>query len=114
MQEVVVHLVDWEHQCCGDERAVGDEVSLEVYVSDGQYMEQRHDYDNETAVQAISGQITGIAWVPAVLLQVDKGLRGIAGYGTPGPIQSTADEPDAEAWEFLFTVVTNDTLPAVG
>ena len=113
MQEIAVCLADWEHECCGDARAVGDAVSMKVFCHDGQFVEQRHDYDNEISIQVISGTITGIAWAPAILERVDEVSRTIAGYGPPVPVQSTEFEPDANAWKYVFMVATDDALPAL-
>jgi hypothetical protein len=108
MSEVKVLLDDWEHQCCGDLRKVGDVVTMSVHQSDGRLFEQRHDYGKPVIAHTITGRILGISWRPAILVPVNQLVRVVEGYGPPVAVSSTDDRPAGDSWAFEFTVETTD------
>ncbi len=113
MTEVKVRLIDWEHECCGDVRHVGDSVTMTVFNDDGQLIEQRHDYQNELRGQPITGHIVAIEWRPAVLTRVAERSYVIDGYGPAVTLASTDDRPEGDSWAFDFTVEPVGVIPVV-
>jgi hypothetical protein len=104
MAEVKVHLVDWEHECCGPTRRVGDMVTLSVFYNHG-LVEQRHDYGNDFEGQPITGHILAIEW-----RQVDDVGHSIE--DSPSVVlTSTDDRPQRDSYVFEFTVATEDRTP---
>lgn len=106
MAQVKVRLVDWEHECCGETRSVGDTVTMSVFSNHG-FVEQRHEYGNDFHGQPVTGQVVGIAW-----RQVDDAGNSIA--DSPGvALTSTDDRPTKHVpYVFEFTLATDDPLPA--
>jgi hypothetical protein len=114
--QVKIWLSDWEQECCGPTRNVGDEVLMSVYLEDGKYIEQRHDYGNNLHGQPITARIESIEWCPAIVRRVSDVLRVIEGYGPGAPLTSTDSRPAADGgdfWALAFTVTTDDPLPRV-
>ncbi len=114
MPEIRVWLDDWEHQCCGDRRSVGDDIELAVWRSPGLLWEQRHDYTagggGGPSAARMKGRLVDIAWHPAVLEPAgDRGAR-VVGYGPGVPCESTDNEPDV-SWAFEFTIDTDAAPP---
>jgi hypothetical protein len=116
MAEAHIWLDDWEHQCCGAFRQVGQDVALTVFRAKSGVCEQRHDYrggagDGPPSV-TVRGQLTGIAWHPAIIERMGDGHSvKIVGYGPGIPCQSTDEQGDTSSWAFEFTVETDDELP---
>ena len=107
-----VWLCDWEQECCGPSRTVGDEVTMSVFLFDGEYNEQRHDYDRHG--QPITGRIQAIEWCPDIVRKIDEGVTEIVGHGRGVPLASTDERPDSDddgPWSLAFTIITDDPLP---
>jgi hypothetical protein len=104
MAEVRVQLVDWEHECCGETRRVGDTVSMSVFYNHG-LVEQRHDYGNEFQGQPITGDILAIEW-----RQVDD-VGHLVEDSPSVELTTTDDRPSHDSYVFEFTVATDDPLP---
>jgi hypothetical protein len=114
MPQIRVWLDDWEHQCCGDRRRVGEDIELAVWLSQSLLWEQRHDYTagggGGPSAARIRGRLVDLAWHPAALEPIGDGGARIVGYGPGVACQSTDGEPDF-AWAFEFTIDTDDALP---
>jgi hypothetical protein len=105
MAEVKVLLMDWEHECCGETRQVGEQVTMSMFCNDGALVEQRHDYGNDFHGQPLTGRILAIEWQ-----QLDD--IGHVVRGSPAvPLTSTDGRPVGQSWAFEFTVATEDPIP---
>lgn len=104
MAEVKVQLVDWEHECCGETRHVGDAVTMSVFYNHG-LVEQRHEYGNDLHGQPVTGYIVAIEW-----RQVDD-LGHVIEDSPAVDLTSTDDRPQRHAYVFEFTVATDDPVP---
>ena len=116
MTQFQIWLEDWEHQCCGDQRSVGQEIELTVFRSHDRLYEQRHDYtaggsDGPMAV-AMRGRLVALAWHRAVLDRTGLFASRVVGYGPGVACESTDDQPPTRSWAFELTVETEDDPPA--
>jgi hypothetical protein len=104
MPEVKVLLSDWDHDCCGDLRRIGDHVMIRAYPDEGRVYEQRHFYSHPT--YSITGRVISIAWLPRLVRRVDGWMPKIDGYGPPVLIPSTLERPEGKRGAFEFTIET--------
>ncbi len=108
-----VWLIDWEQECCGPTRNVGDEIRMSVFYNDGKLVEQRHDYGNDLQGQPITARVEAILWRRATERAVDDVVTLIDDYEPGVSLESTDDRPDdsSASWAFVFAVDTDDPLP---
>jgi hypothetical protein len=109
VSEVKVLLDEWEHQCHGDLRRVGDTVTMSVYESEGLLIDKRHDYGKPVVAHALTGRVVRIGWRPAILVQVNELFQAVEGYGPAVSVSSTDDRPPGDSWAFEFTIEAADT-----
>ncbi|MGO8871293.1 MAG: hypothetical protein ACLQPH_07795 [Acidimicrobiales bacterium] len=107
-------LHDWEHQCCGEARQVGQNVTLIVFRSHGRLWEQRHDYGNAIAGSSVQGHLVGIEFHPAEIEQIGPRSVQVIGYGPGLPLDSTDVHPGGLNWAIEFLIETSDDLPNEG
>lgn len=116
MAQFQIWLQDWEHQCCGERRSVGQEIELNVYRSDNRLYEQRHDYtaggSGGPVAVPIQGRLVALAWHRTVLDRTGVFASRLVGYAPGVACESTEEEPATSSWAFEFTVETEDDPPA--
>ncbi len=116
MAQIQIWLDDWEHQCCGDQRLVGQEIELNVFRSHNRLYERRHDYPGGGSGGPVAvpmrGSLVALAWHRAVLDRTGIFASRLVGYGPGVAFESTEDEPATRSWAFEFTVETEDDPPA--
>lgn len=57
MATVSVWLASWEYECCGPQRKVGDQVSLDVIETEGRLSEARHQDTDDSPARTKNGQV---------------------------------------------------------
>lgn len=71
MAQFQIWLNSWEHQCCGDQRLVGQEIELSVFRSRDRLYEERHDYmggeGGGPVAVSMRGSLVALAWHRAIL-----------------------------------------------
>lgn len=116
MAQFQIWLEDWEHQCCGDQRSVGQEIELNVCRSHDRLYEQRHDYtaDGSGGPMAVPmrGRLVSLVWHRAVLDRTGVFAARVVGYGPGVACESTDNQPPTSSWAFELTVETEDDPPA--
>lgn len=110
VSEITVWLYDWEHECCGPTRRVGDTVKMKVSNDGDRLTEERHSMNEERRlpVESVSGKVVAITWHPAILRKVRDNHYIVDGYGPGFTIPSTDARPDSDDWAFEFTLDTQD------
>ena len=115
MATVTFLLEDWEHWCCGERRAVGDDIDVRVHRSDHGLYETRHTLPGDDFADVISGWISRIAWRRAIISQDDGGLSSVSGYEAGVPLTTTDDRGDDDedigALEFTLETASESAAP---
>ena len=114
MATVTVLLEDWEHWCCGERRAIGDDVEVRVHRVGGVLYETRHVLPGDE-FDVISGRVTRITWRRAIMRRDDGGSSCVSGY-EPGVLLAMTDdrgddEEDAGALEFTLETLSEPVTP---
>ena len=116
MAQFRIWLDSWEHQCCGDQRSVGQEIELNVFSSHNRLHEQRHDYSGGEGGGPVAvpmrGRLVALDWHRAVFDRAGIFASRLVGYGPGVACESTEDEPAADSWAFELTVESEDDPPA--
>ncbi len=116
MAKFRIWLDSWEHQCCGDQRSVGQEIELNVFSSHNRLHEQRHDYSGGEGGGPVAvpmrGRLVALDWHRAVFDRAGIFASRLVGYGPGVACESTEDEPAADSWAFELTVESEDDPPA--
>lgn len=116
MAQFQIWLDSWEHQCCGDQRSVGQEIELNVFRSGNRLYEQRHDYSADQGGGPIAvpvrGRLVALAWHRAIMDRTGVFASRLVGYAPGVACDSTEEQPATDSWAFRMTVETDDDPPA--
>lgn len=93
MGTVSVWLASWEYECCGPQRKVGDQVSVDVVESEGRLSETRHQVTDDPPARTISGRIEAIFWHPYIYEREGERAWRVTGHGPSERIYDTDKSP---------------------
>jgi hypothetical protein len=113
-----IWLDDWEHQCCGDRRAVGDRIVATVAMGTSLYWELRHegglDPNGERQYDEIRGVVTEILYHQGVMQKIGERSWRPVGFLPGVQIDNTDDVGDFDHWSLEFIVDVDENLNDLG
>ena len=116
MVQFQIWLDSWEHQCCGDQRLVGQEIKLNVFRSHNRLYEQRHDYSGGEGGGPVAvpmrGRLVALAWHRALFDRTGIFASRLVGYAPGAACESTEDQPATGSWALKLTVESEDDPPS--